>query len=278
MKIYALIGASGTGKSHRASMVAVDKGVDTIIDDGLLIHNGRIIAGYSAKREETRIAAVKRAIMTEPGHARQVLSGIRAIHPRGILILGTSKNMVYHILEALELSAESIEWTLIEDISSVEEREIARRIRTQEGKHVIPAPTMEVKKSFSGYLVDPLRFMFRGKGRQMEVEKSIVRPTFSGMGRFYISDTVITAIVVHVVRGTKGIVRVSRIVVQSSPDGVLIQMELTIGQTQKIFSLLDTVQQRVVQEVEVLTSLNVVRVRVQARRLVPDFSNQDGGV
>ncbi len=81
MRIYALIGPSGTGKSHRASMVAMEKNVEAIIDDGLLIIDGRIVAGYSAKRESTRVAAVKRAVFLDPGHAFAVREAMDNLKP-----------------------------------------------------------------------------------------------------------------------------------------------------------------------------------------------------
>ena len=37
MKVYAFVGASGAGESYRAQMVASEKGIHAIIDDGLLI-------------------------------------------------------------------------------------------------------------------------------------------------------------------------------------------------------------------------------------------------
>ncbi len=37
MKVYALVGVSGTGKSHQALNVAINEGIKFIIDDGLLI-------------------------------------------------------------------------------------------------------------------------------------------------------------------------------------------------------------------------------------------------
>ena len=49
MRIYALVGPSGTGKSHRAMLVAHQEDIEVIIDDGLLIKNGRKLAGRSAK-------------------------------------------------------------------------------------------------------------------------------------------------------------------------------------------------------------------------------------
>ena len=37
IKVYAFVGPSGTGKSYRAQMVANEKNINFIIDDGLLI-------------------------------------------------------------------------------------------------------------------------------------------------------------------------------------------------------------------------------------------------
>ena len=50
MEVFALIGESGTGKSYKSILVADNNGIDTIIDDGLLIKDGKKLAGSSAKR------------------------------------------------------------------------------------------------------------------------------------------------------------------------------------------------------------------------------------
>ena len=72
MDVIALVGPSGTGKSHRALLVAHEHKADAIIDDGILIKDGKIIAGHSAKREPSKIMAVRRAIFILPGHAEEV--------------------------------------------------------------------------------------------------------------------------------------------------------------------------------------------------------------
>ncbi|PSR22313.1 MAG: hypothetical protein C7B45_07330 [Sulfobacillus acidophilus] len=268
--IYALIGPSGSGKSHRASLVAVDKGVDTIIDDGLLIHHGRIEAGRSAKREATRMAAVKRAIFEDPDHRAEVIAGLKTINPDSILVLGTSEHMIDRILAALNLDAAPRHVIRIEEIASPDERRIAHYVRRTEGKHVIPAPTMEVRKSFSGYLVDPLRFIFRKKGLQVEVEKSIVRPTYSGLGRFYIADRVLSSMAVHAVGEIPEIDRVLRVMIQSTVDGIIIQLDVILKSPRHAFNTLRLVQQQVRQEIETMTSLNVLAVQVEARRMAWD--------
>ena len=50
IKTYAFVGPSGTGKSYRAQLVANSKGINYIIDDGLLISGNEVLAGKSAKK------------------------------------------------------------------------------------------------------------------------------------------------------------------------------------------------------------------------------------
>ncbi len=268
MKVYALVGPSGTGKSHRASMVAIEKNAEAIIDDGLLITDGRIVAGYSAKREATMVAAVKRAILADPEHARLIKEAIARLHLSSILILGTSTHMIQRIMHALDMDEVPVHWILIESVASLEERTLAQRVRREQGKHVIPAPTMEVRKSFSGYLIDPLRFMFRRKGRAVMVEKSIVRPTYSGLGRFYISDTVITNLTTHVARHCSGLVQVHRVMVQSASAGLSISLEVSVATAGNLFTVLKEVQVQVKQQIEMMTALNVLVLNVVAKHWV----------
>ena len=63
--VFALVGESGTGKSFRAKLLAQKYGIDIIIDDGLLIQDDKIIAGHSAKKEKTFLAAVKVALFDD---------------------------------------------------------------------------------------------------------------------------------------------------------------------------------------------------------------------
>lgn len=278
MKIHALIGPSGTGKSHRASMVAEQKNADSILDDGLLIVDGRIVAGISAKREATRVAAVKRAILSDPDHAEAVRDALQKVAPHDLLILGTSKNMVQHILSALGIDDGAVDWVGVDEVTTPEERQLALQVRRQQGRHVIPAPTMEVKKGFAGYWVDPLRFIFRGRHRQMEVEKSIVRPTYSSLGNFYIADSVVAAIASHGAKTVTGIARVARSVVQSTAEGLFIDLEVWVNTPRHIFGILEHTQRVVSQVIEDATALNVRSVRVQARHLIGEepSSQQDG--
>ena len=50
VRVIALVGKSGTGKSFRARLVMEKYNIDLLIDDGLLIRDQKIVAGTSAKR------------------------------------------------------------------------------------------------------------------------------------------------------------------------------------------------------------------------------------
>ncbi|HRZ65913.1 MAG TPA: hypothetical protein P5133_13365, partial [Spirochaetia bacterium] len=68
VRVYALVGESGTGKSFRAKLVAQKYGIDLIIDDGILIRGDTLIAGRSAKKEQLYMAAVKTALFHDKAH------------------------------------------------------------------------------------------------------------------------------------------------------------------------------------------------------------------
>ena len=58
MKVYALVGKSGTGKSYQAGNVCRDRNIESIIDDGLYIYRTSSIFGQSAKQAQTMMVVV----------------------------------------------------------------------------------------------------------------------------------------------------------------------------------------------------------------------------
>ena len=75
--IYALVGASGTGKSYNAKFVAAQYGLRAIIDDGLLIQADKILAGHSAKNEKSFLAAVRVALFDDKEHRDDIARAIK---------------------------------------------------------------------------------------------------------------------------------------------------------------------------------------------------------
>ncbi|HYF91018.1 MAG TPA: Asp23/Gls24 family envelope stress response protein [Symbiobacteriaceae bacterium] len=267
MDVIALVGPAGSGKSHRAGIISHQQQCDLIIDDGLLIREGKIIAGSSAKREDNKMAAVRRAIFHEQDHREEVRTALWAAKPKKVLVLGTSDDMIERICDALDLPhPETV--VRIEEIASPAQIRLARRKRL-EGKHVIPAPTFEVKKTFSGYMVDPLRFFLkRDQEEDVPLEKSVVRPTFSSLGRFFIADTVIAAIATRSAEMVEGVGRIGKVVVESRREGVLVEMEIVLRYGCPIWEVLEQAQKAVAQQIEHMTALNVIEINLDARRLM----------
>ena len=272
MKVYAFVGPSGTGKSYRAQMVAGEKNVNYIIDDGLLVKDNEVVAGESAKKAPTKIETVKKALFYEEKQRQEMINAIKKFKPEGILILGTSDGMVQKIATNLELP-EISEITYISDVATQEEMETARRIRVTEGKHVIPVPTFEIKKDFSGYLLDPLQiFKSKGKGNKPYIsEKSIIRPTFSYMGNFTISDNVFRQIIEYLVSKTKSIYKVQKIRVDNFGEVVKIYMEVTAEYGVNIMEEIKEFKIKAKKEIEKLTAMNVEEFEVVIRNIhVPE--------
>lgn len=269
MKVYGFVGPSGTGKSYRALTLAKERGIPSIIDDGLFIVGNKVLAGTSAKREPTKIAAIRRALFMEEAHAASVREALRAAAPDALLILGTSQSMIGRIAKRLALPPVS-ETIRIEDISTDREIRLALRHRKEQGKHVIPVPTFEISKDFSGYFIDPLKiFRIRGREKRLEtLEKTVVRPTYSYMGRFYIADSAIEAIAAHNAQKTEGVHRVLQVSVVSRPDGIAVYVDLAVCFGHPIHLLLEAVQVQVMEEITRVTGLNVHAVHAAARRLI----------
>lgn len=269
MRVVGFIGPSGTGKSHRASWVARERGIEFIIDDGLLIKGNQVIAGTSAKRESTRIGSIKRALFKEDSHAEDVVNAVKMYKPEAILILGTSEGMVDGIAKRLGFPEVS-QRIYIHEVADEFEIKQALSTRREQGKHVIPVPTFEIKKDFSGYFLDPLQiFKRKGKGNyQLIGEKSVVRPTFSYLGRYTISDYTVYQIIEHVTSSIEGVSKISRFRAENRPDGIYIEIDLVLFYGYMIKPLLQEIQRRVKEEVERLTALNIRALNLTARSLV----------
>lgn len=267
-KVYAFVGPSGTGKSYRAQMVANENGISYIIDDGLLIKENNVIAGTSAKKAPTKIETVKRAIFVNEQEKQEMKKAIKKYKPEAILILGTSDGMVEKIAENLGLQKPA-KTIYINEVATETEMQTAKTIRKTEGKHVIPVPTFEIKKDFSGYLLDPLQiFKSKGKGQKPYVsEKSIIRPTFSYMGKFTISDLVFRQILEYLAVQTPAIHKILKARVDNFGEGVKIYMEVSIVYGFNVVEGLNKFKEKSRKEIEKLTAMNVVELDVVAKNI-----------
>lgn len=265
MEVFAFVGKSGTGKSYRALMVAKQNNIDYIVDDGLLISSNKIIAGMSAKKEATAVAATKRALFFDKLHSRDVSQAIRSCNPNSILIIGTSDKMVNIIRKALDLP-EILRTIYITDVATPKEIIKASQSRRVEGKHVIPVPTFELKKTFSGYFLDALSILNRIENVSFSEEKTIIRPSFSYMGRYYIYDKVIRQLSKNIISTMFNINKVS-VFINSFEGNVAITLNMVINYSELDKSLFSKIQETVINEIERLTCMNVIGVNIVIKSL-----------
>ena len=144
-----------------------------------------------------------------------------------------------------------------------------RRIRVTQGKHVIPVPTFEIKKDFSGYILDPLQiFKSKGLGKTPYVtEKSIIRPTFSYMGNFTISDQVFRQIIEYLAYKTPAIDRLAKMRITKYEEGPSIYMEVIVVYGYNILDSLNEFKDKCKREIEILTAMNINNIEIVAKAL-----------
>lgn len=272
MKVIAFVGPSGTGKSHRALNIAHEYKIESIIDDGLLIKGTRILAGASAKREENKIQAVKRAIFYYKEHTENVKAAIKKYDIQSILIIGTSDKMIFKICEKLELPKPS-EIIRIENVSTPYEIKKARKIRVKEGKHIIPVSTIELKPHFTGILVDLPHHLLNARRKnnfERVAEKSIVRPSFSYYGKLSLSDYVIIDIITIILNKNDSIAKINKIKVRRSNNaniGMSINIELNLFYGINIIETIQQVQDKIKRKIEFMTEMVVKDINVQVKSL-----------
>lgn len=269
-EVVAFVGPSGTGKSHRAIGVAFDNKCEAIIDDGLLIKGTKILAGTSAKNEENRIQAVKRAIFTDDEHARTVSDAIRKHMIKRLLIIATSDNMINKIVRRLQLNP-PVKTVYINQIATKAEIKKARYSRLHDGKHIVPVPSVELKPHFTGYFANlPYNLFTRQRRGREEGDRSIVRPAFSFYGKLLIADKAVDDIIKIVAGKLPDVDRVTNIRVRRRSDnsrGIVIGVEVVLFYGVKIMAVTRHLQAKIKEKIEYMTAMKVNNVNISVRSL-----------
>jgi len=273
IKVFALIGESGTGKSFRAKLVAQKYDIDHIIDDGLLIKDNRILAGHSAKREKTFLAAVKVALFDEKSHRDEIARKLQSEKIRKILVLGTSEKMVNKIAARLQMPP-PYKIIRIEDIASQEEIDKAIRTRRIEGKHVIPVPSIEIKRNYPGIFHDAIRIFLRrqppaGIGPPAKVqEKSVVRPEYSKKGKVLISEAALSQMVIHCVDEYNPNIRIKKIFVHDDEMGYRLAITIDVPYGTQLGGNIHSLQQYVIDNIERYTGIFIEEVNIIIDKII----------
>lgn len=277
VKVYALVGKTGTGKSFRARLVTEKYNIELMIDDGLLIRDQRILAGKSAKREKNRVAAVKRAVFDNPGHAEEVGRVLEKERFRSILIIGISDKMVARIVDRLHLPYPS-KIVYIEDIATEEEISRAKESRRSKGKHVIPVPVIEVRQDPSHRILDSLKIFLKTRPflfwKRRIVEKTVVQPAYSRRGRLSISEAALSQMIMHSVQEFVDDVQVEKIVIDMTSHGYRIEVKLVFPFGTSIPDTLAGLQEYAVSNIERFSGIHIDELDFTVDRIKKHNANK----
>ena len=265
IRVYALVGKSGTGKSFRAKLLAERYGIDCFIDDGLLIQGDSIVAGKSAKRATEYMQAVRTAVFDDPLHRHEVIKALNARSITKILVIGTSERMVTKITNRLQLPLPS-KTIFIEEISSGQDIARAQRSRYIEGKHVIPVPSIEVERDYPQLLSRSIKVFLpfrRGILKKSDAkffEKSVVRPAFQNTekGKMSISENALGQMVTHCIDEFDDKLKVKKIKIRPHKGAYSLRVELEAPYGQQYVNKLPTMRNYVLARIERYTGIIIV--------------------
>lgn len=279
--VFALVGESGTGKSFRAKLLAEENNISAIIDDGLLIEDDKIVAGRSAKREKTYMGAVRIALFDDKDHRDSVAKVLRKNHIKRILIIGTSEKMVSKIAIRLQLPQPQ-KIIHIEDIATEEEIEKAQKSRHVEGKHVIPVPSIEVKKKYPQIFSDSVRdflskhniFTKKQNGGKL-IEKSIVQPEFSKKGRIEISEAALIQMTMHCVNECDSEVTIKKITIKKDSRGYRLIVTIDVPFGTQLTGKVHRLQQYIIDKIESYTGILIEEVSIVIDKISMENRNTE---
>jgi uncharacterized alkaline shock family protein YloU len=200
-----------------------------------------------------------------------------------MLVIGTSDKMIDQIISRLGLPKPS-ERVDIEQLTTEEERALAYKQRYELGKHVIPAPTVQVKKEFSGYFIHPVRRFKDIRDDLLEgfnpfterdirhpfAERSVVRPTFSYLGKYSISGKAIGDIITLVTGDITGVDSLPLIFIKNRKEGVIIEIGVILRYGIRIPDVSRRLQRLISDKVGQMTSINILSVNIEIQGLTWD--------
>ena len=157
----------------------------------------------------------------------------------------------------------------IEEIASREEIEKAIRSRQIEGKHVIPVPAIEVKRSYPRIFYKSIReFLSKrkvrisGKKEATLSEKSIVTPEFSKRGRIEISEAALSQMTLHCVCEFDKEIRVKKLTIRTDSHGYRLIITVDVPFGKQLTGLIHNLQQYIIDNIERFTGILVEEVSI----------------
>ena len=200
-------------------------------------------------------------------HRDDVAKALQKNKIKKLLIIGTSEKMAGKIATRLQIPLPS-KIIKIEDIANREEIEKAIRSRQIEGKHVIPVPAIEVKKSYSQIFHDSLRDIANKsklkflKKETSVMEKSIVTPEFSKKGRIEISEAALSQMAMHCINEFSQEIRIKKLSIKTDSRGYRLIITIDVPFGRQLTGEIHSLQQYIIENIEKYTGILIEEVSI----------------
>ncbi len=173
--------------------------------------------------------------------------------------------MVHKICAALKLP-EPKKMIKIEDVATADEIETAINHRATHGRHVIPVPSIEVRRNYPRIMGDSVKVIWRrGLGllrRDKTYEKTVVRPEFSTKGAVQISEAALSQMVMHCVDEFTPGIEISRLNIKYDQRGYRIDVHVRVPYRLELKGSIYSLQQYIVEHVERFTGIIIDELNI----------------
>jgi uncharacterized alkaline shock family protein YloU len=216
------------------------------------------------------LAAIGTALFADKAHAERVREALNKQSFKRILVIGTSEKMVRKIAKRLELPHPS-KIVHIEDVATRDEIAAAIHSRSTEGKHIIPVPSLEIRRSYPHIFLDSMKIFFKRRFHPIRagniLDKAVVRPEYSKRGRVTISEAALTQMVLHCVQEFDSAVRVEKVIVHKESHDYSMEIVLAVPYKGQAAAPLYQLQEYIARNVESFSGIILKEVNITVGRV-----------
>jgi uncharacterized alkaline shock family protein YloU len=210
------------------------------------------------------MTAVKTAVFHDKAHRQEVTQCLEKQKFRRLLIIGTSDGMVRKIAESLRLPppAKIIQ---IEDIATEDEIQTALHHRNVHGRHVIPVPSIEVKRTYPKTMADSIKIFLKqqfGLGGEQVFEKSVIRPEFTKKGEVTISESALTQMLLHCLQENNSQIKLKKVTIKNEGPSYHIDLAISIPYGMELIPNINELQNYIVTSIERFTGIMIQELNV----------------
>jgi len=173
--------------------------------------------------------------------------------------------MVRKIADTLRLPAPS-KIIQIEDVATQDEIQTALHYRNVHGRHVIPVPSIEIKRTDPRTMADSIKIFLRQQfgisGRPQVFEKSVIRPEFSKKGEVTISEAALTQMILHCLQEFHNQVKLKKVTIKNQAGTYHIELSISIPYGVELIPSIHEMQKYIIESLERFTGIMIQELNV----------------